>query len=157
MGSFNDIQLNCRFWFFFHRKLVQDNFFFFFFVVVPVKDESANTFLSSSLQKSPSATTNGLTREETLVINQTISPVVADDDKDEIEQNKPTVSDVGEEHKEERKHSTPVTPLSALNPEATPFFTLPTNNIESTRSTSTGDESDDENDSNETPISSGKW
>ncbi len=92
-----------------------------------------------------------------MVINQTISPVVADDDKDEIEQNKPTVSDVGEEQKEERKHSTPVTPLSALNPEATPFFTLPTNNIESTRSTSTGDESDDENDSNETPISSGKW
>ena len=59
--------------------------------------------------------------------------------------------------KEEEQHEiTPITPSSGLNPEATPFLALSTAKIESTQSISTGDESDDENDSNETPITSGK-
>jgi hypothetical protein len=136
-----------------------------FFVSVPVKngeEESTNTFISSSLQQSPS--TDGSTKEEIPVTeenaNLVISTIVPDDEHKEIEQNKQLISEVSEEKKDEeeeqRQQVTPVSPLCSLNPEASPFVVVSTNKIASTQSISTGDESDDENDSNETPVSSGK-
>ncbi len=133
------------------------------------EEESTNTFLSSSLQQSPS--TESSAKEEIPVIeetnaskenvNQIISTNVPDDDHNEIEPNKELISDVSDEKKEEEEEQrlqqiTPVTPSSTLNPDANPFLALSTAKIESTQSISSGDESDDEKDSNETPISSGK-
>jgi hypothetical protein len=114
------------------------------------KEESTNTFISSSLQQSPS--TDSSTQEETPVIektnalkeniNQTISTIVPDEE---------STSDISKEQKE----IMPITPSVDLNPDATPFVALSTSKIVSTQSISTGDESDDE-DSNETPVTSGK-
>lgn len=134
--------------------------FLFFSVLVQAKDgkeESTNTFLSSSLQQSPS--NDSPTKEEISVIekskeiiNQTISTIVADEEHHEIEQNEQSTPDISEEQKEIMC----ITPLSGLNPEAAPFVAPSTVKIERTESISTGDESDDENDSNETPITTGK-
>ena len=114
-------------------------------------EESTNTFLSSSLQKSPS-TDSSLKEETKEIINQTISTIVREQESNVIQRNQeptPDLSDV-------QKAKTPTTPPSSLNPEATPFFARSSSKIESTHSTSTGNESDDENDSDETPITSGK-
>jgi len=148
----------------FSRKLFEDNQFSFFSVLVPAQDgkeESTNTFLSSSLQQSPS--NDSLTKEEIPVvekskeiINQTISTIVADEEHHEIEQNEQSTPDISEENKEESKEIMCITPSSGLNPEATPFVGLSTVKVERTQSTSTGDESDDEHDSNETPVTTGK-
>ncbi len=117
------------------------------------KEESTNTFLSSSLQQSSS--TGSSTGEETPVkekVNQTISTIVPDEVHMAIEQNEPSTPDLSEEQKE----IVSTTPSSGLNPEAIPFVAPTIIKIESTQSMSSGDESDDEHDSNETPITSGK-
>lgn len=148
----------------FRRNYFEINSFdFFLYVLVPVNnenEENTNTFLSSSLQKSPS--TDSSSREEIPVkekaneskeiINQTVSTIVLEQERNEIEQNEESTPDLSEEQKE----TTPVTPSSGLNPEATPFFVRSSSQIENIHSISTGNESDDENDSNETPITSGK-
>jgi hypothetical protein len=72
------------------------------------EEESTNTFLSSSLQQSPS--TESSAKEEIPVIeetnaskenvNQIISTNVPDDDHNEIEPNKELISFVSDENKE---------------------------------------------------------
>ncbi len=123
------------------------------------KEESTNTFLSSSLQQSPS--TDSSTQEETPIIektnalkehiNQTISTIIPDE-----ELNEQSTSDISEDNKDEQKEIILITPSSDLNPDATPFIIPSTDTIVRTESVSTGDESDDEDDSNETPVTTGK-
>ncbi|CAF4326123.1 unnamed protein product, partial [Adineta steineri] len=133
------------------------------------KEDIANTFLSSSLQQSP-FTTDGSTRDKTPIIEETnVLKEITNEEQNENEQNKQSPLDIAamekkeeEEEKEEEKNeketktSTPVTPSSALNPDANPFVTVSRNENEIIQSISTGDESDDEKDSNDTPITSGK-
>ncbi|CAF0984259.1 unnamed protein product [Rotaria sordida] len=132
---------------------------------VPVKntnEESTNTFLSSSLQQTSSS--DDSTKEETSVIdeikplkeniNQTISTIIPNEESNEIVLAKQSISNVFEEKKEEKSELTCSTPSSALNPDATPFAVLSTIKTNSNQSISTGDESDDEIDSNETPTTS---
>lgn len=119
------------------------------------KNESTNTFLSSSLQKSPP--TDSPLREEILSpptenINETISTILPEQKLNDIERDGQSTPDLLEEQKE----ATPATPSSGLNPEATPFFVERVGNTERIQSISTGDESDDETDSNETPVTSGR-
>ncbi len=114
-------------------------------------EESPNTFLSSSLQKSPSTDSSSkeITNESKEMINQTVSTIVHEQEPNVIKRNEESTPDL----LEERKAMTPVTPSSSLNPEAAPFFVRSSSKIDST---STGNESDDENGSKETPITSGK-
>jgi hypothetical protein len=130
---FNDIQFYFLILFSFKEKYLKIICFLFFSILVPVKDgkeENTNTFLSSSLQQSPS--TDDSPQEEIPVIEKL------------------------KENKEEEKEIQPCTPSSGLNPEATPFFALPTTKTENAQSISTGDESDDENESSKTSVTSGK-
>ncbi|CAF1252283.1 unnamed protein product [Adineta steineri] len=131
------------------------------------KEDIANTFLSSSLQQSP-FTTDGSTREKTPIIEETnVLKEITNEEQNENEQNKQSPLDIAamekkeeqeeeeeEKNEKETKTSTPVTPSSALNPDATPFITVSRNGNENIQSVSTGDESDDEKDSNDTPITS---
>ena len=85
-------------------------------------------------------------------VDETISTIILEEKLHPIEQSTPNLS-------EEQKDKLSITPSSSLglNPEATPFFAEPTNgNIEHAESISTGNESDDESDSNETPATSSK-
>jgi hypothetical protein len=114
-------------------------------------EESTNTFLSSSLQKSPS--TDSSSKEDAKeIINQTISTIVREQESNAIQRNQEPTPDLSDR----QKAQTPTSPPSSLNPDAVPFFARSSSKIESTHSTSTGNESDDENESNETPITSGK-
>ena len=164
MYSFDDVQLSfCLFSFivFIENDL---KIICCFFVLVPVtngNEDSRNTFLSSSLQKTPS--TDGSSKEETPVkketnelkenLNRSTSKNILDEERSESEQNKQLTPDVSEEKREE---TSPGTLSSALNPEANAFVILPTTKIESAQSISTGDESDDENEPSDTPVSTGK-
>jgi hypothetical protein len=106
------------------------------------------------LQKSPSTDSSSkeITNESKEMINQTVSTIIHEQEPNVIKRNEESTPDL----LEERKAMTPVTPSSGLNPEAAPFFVRSSSKIGSTHSTSTGNESDDENDSKETPITSGK-
>lgn len=132
---------------------------------MPVKDdkqELTNTFLSSSLQQSSSndsaSPENRSTKEDTQVLNdsvhQAISLVSLDEEQNQIEENKQLSFDTSIEQQEKQRESTPVISLSVLRPNAAPFVSLSATEVN--QSISTGDESDDENDSNESPITSGK-
>jgi hypothetical protein len=161
---FNDIQFYFLILFSFKEKYLKIICFLFFSILVPVKDgkeENTNTFLSSSLQQSPS--TDDSPQEEIPVIeklkeniNQTISTIIPDEEHQEIEESEQSTPNLSEENKEEEKEIQPCTPSSGLNPEATPFFALPTTKTENAQSISTGDESDDENESSKTSVTSGK-
>ncbi|CAF3479713.1 unnamed protein product [Rotaria sp. Silwood1] len=124
---------------------------------VPVKnttEEHTNTFLSLSLQQTPSTDDDDSTKEETPIIDeikplkenidQTISTITGNDELDEIQLDKQTIPDISEEKKEEHNELTCSTPSSALNPDATPFVGLSTIKTDSNQSLSSGDESDDE-------------
>lgn len=78
-------------------------------------------------------------------IDQTISTIVLGEELESA-----TIDIV---EKEEQIVSS--TPSSSLNPDATPFFAPVENSIEDEQVISTGDESDNEVDSNNTPTSTG--
>ncbi|UJR28510.1 hypothetical protein I4U23_009748 [Adineta vaga] len=122
------------------------------------QEECTDTFLSFSLEQS-SSTINESIRDKTPVleenIDQTKSSTIDNGEQHEPEQNQQVIYDIVIEEKlTESKVNTPITPSSTLNPEATPFGLLLTNEIVKTESLSTGDESDDEKDSIKTPITS---
>ncbi|CAF3111343.1 unnamed protein product [Rotaria socialis] len=134
---------------------------------IPVKNEKEqhpNPFLSSSLQRTPS--TDRSTKEETTPAleevkplqennNQTTSSIISNNEPNEIELNKQSTLDVSQEKKEEHEQfDGTTTPSSSLNPDATPFVIFSTSKTDTNQSTSTGNESDDEIDSNETPAMS---
>lgn len=149
---------------------------FYFSILVPVKndqteeneEETTNTFLSASLQQSSSS--DSLAQDEIPIsekskenINQTISTIIPDRERKEIEENElstPNLSEEnkGEEEEQQQPKEEPVssTPSSGLNPEAPPFFVSSAMQVEHKESQSTGDESDDENESSETAITSGR-
>jgi hypothetical protein len=139
---------------------------FLFLVLVPVKngkEDNTNTFLSSSLQKSPTKEEISVIQETNASkesINQTVSTIVPDEELSQIEQNKPTILDETEKKEEQQQQPqneiTPSTSSSALNPDATPFVGTSTPKIEGTQSISSGDESDDEKETSETPATTGK-
>lgn len=135
------------------------------FILVPIKtdkDENTNTFLSSSLQKTPSSDQS--IQEKTTPVseeikplqednnNQTISSIVSNDVQNEMEFKNPSIS----EKSEQKKEIISSTPSAALNPDATPFVLLPASKLDENQSISTGEETDDEIDSNDTPVTSGK-
>lgn len=115
--------------------------------------EDTNVFLSSSLQQSsPPIESPSKDEDQSNIIketiDQTISTIVLE------EESEPIPSNVIKEEEEE-KQIVSSTPSSSLNPDAIPFFAPIEDDIKKEPSISTGDESDDEVDSNDTPISSG--
>lgn len=118
------------------------------FFLVPTKEDS-NAFLSSSLQQS-SPTENPPKDDHSIIIqetiDQTISTIVLEEESQSIH-----VTDVIEE----QKPIVSSTPSSSLNPDTTPFSDPIEDGIKKEEVISTGAESDDEIDSNDTPISSG--
>ena len=147
--------------FLFPSKLVPDNLYCFFCSsLVPVTDgqnESANTLLSS-FQRSPS--TDNSTQEMINISkengSETLSTIIPEQKPHSIERHEQLTPNLSEEPKKPSTSNTPPSSSSELNPEATPFSLQSTNNIDRVQSISTGDDSDDESDSNETPVTSGK-
>lgn len=136
-------------------------FIVFFLLVAPTIDnnekEETNVFLSSSLQQSsPSENQPSKDQDESVIvqetIDQTISTIILEEDS------VPVPTNVIEEPEQEKSIVLSSSSSSSLNPDATPFpAPIEKTNIEKEQVLSTGDESDDENDSNDTPISTGNF
>lgn len=113
-------------------------------------EQRTKIFLSST--STDSSTKEDIPNASKENVNETISTIIPEEKLHPIEQSTPDLS-------EEQKDKISITPSSSsgLNPEATPFFVEPTNGeIEHAGSISTGNETDDECDSDGTPATPSK-
>ena len=112
------------------------------------KEEETNTFLSSSLRSSPTSEETDLPKQDA---NQTASTLVADEEPKAIEQRQPSPSTENED-----ANGTSATPSSGLNPDSAPFFAPSVVATDQDKAVSTGNESDDEQDTGESRPAIGR-